>query len=140
MKIINDYIPLANVPGNIWQGYVPSPFDTDEFLVKLDHQLNAAHRLSGSYFLTTGDNTVRAGTGNLPWASQQFNWTQHNLNVSDTWVLSDNKINQAWFSFNRNFGGRLNDAGDVAGRPRLLVHRSRARRRCRRSPSAATSP
>ncbi len=97
------------MPGDIWQGYVPSPFNTDEFLIKLDHQLTAAHRLSGSYFLTTGENIVRAGTGNLPWASQQFSWTQHNLNVSDTWVLSDTKINQAWFSFNRNFGGRLND-------------------------------
>ena len=109
MKIINDSIPLANVPGDIWQGYVPSPFDTDEFLIKIDHQLTAAHRLSGSYFLTNGENIVRAGTGNLPWASQQFTWTQHNVNVSDTWVMSDNKINQAWFSFNRNFGGRLND-------------------------------
>ena len=109
MRIINDNIPLANVPGDIWQGYVPSPFDTDEFLIKLDHQLTAAHRLSGSYFITSGENIVRAGTGNLPWASQQFTWTQHNLNVSDTWVLSDNKINQAWFSYNRNFGGRLND-------------------------------
>jgi hypothetical protein len=109
MKIINDYIPAANVPGDIWQGYSPSPFNTDEFLFKLDHQLTADHRLSGSYFLTSGDNIVRAGTGNLPWASQQFTWTQHNLNASDTWVISDNKINQAWFSFNRNFGGRLND-------------------------------
>ena len=42
MKIINNYIPLANVPGNIWQGYVPSPYDTDEILVKVDHQLNDA--------------------------------------------------------------------------------------------------
>lgn len=109
MKIVNENIPTANVPGQIWQGYQPSPFNTDEFLVKLDHQLTADHRLSGSYFLTTGDNIVRAGTGNLPWASQNFTWTQHNLNVSDTWVLSDSKINQAWFSFNRNFGGRLND-------------------------------
>ena len=109
MKIINDYIPLANVAGDIWQGFTPSPFDTDEFLIKLDHQLTGAHRLSGSYFLTSGENIVRAGTGNLPWASQQFSWTQHNLNVSDTWVLSGSKINQAWFTFNRNFGGRLND-------------------------------
>jgi hypothetical protein len=109
MKIINDSIPLANVPGDIWQGYVPSPFDTDEFLIKVDHQMTATRRLSGSYFVTAGENIVRAGTGNLPWASQQFSWTQHNLNVSDTWVLSDQKINEAWFSFNRNFGGRQND-------------------------------
>ena len=108
MRIINDYVPLSNVPGNIWQGYVPSPYNSDEGLIKIDHQLNDAHRFSGNYFLTTGTNTVRAGSGNLPWASQNFNWRQHNVNLSDTWVIRDNRINQGWFSFNRNFGGRLN--------------------------------
>ena len=93
---------------------------------------------TGSYFLTTGTNTVRAGTGNLPWASQDFNWRQHNVNISDTWVISTDKINQAWFSFNRNFGGRLNRRrrrSPTWARPPS----SRGRRRCRRSPSAATS-
>ncbi len=108
MKIINTYIPLSNVPGNIWQGFVPSPYDTDEVLLKIDHQLSKAHRLDGTYFLTTGSNTVKAGTGNLPWANQEFKWRQHNVNISDTWVVNTNTINQAWFSFNRNFGGRLN--------------------------------
>ncbi len=41
-------------------------------------------------------------------ASQQFNWRQHNVNLSDTWILDSSRINQAWFSFARNFGGRLN--------------------------------
>lgn len=108
MKIINGYIPTANVPGDIWQGFIPSPYETDEFLIKLDHQLNTAHRLSASYFITQGENTVRAGTGNLPWASQQYKWRQHNVNMSDTWVIGNNRVNQVWFSFNRNFGGRLN--------------------------------
>ena len=108
MKIISTDIPISNVAGNIWQGYVPSPYNTDEILVKVEHQLNAAHRLSGSYFMTTGENQTTAGTGNLPWALYSFNWRQHNLNISDTWVASANKINQVWFSFNRNFGGRLN--------------------------------
>src|SRR4029079_5990728 len=86
-------------------------YDSDEILLKLDHQLNKAHRFSGNYFLTKGSNTVKAGSGNLPWASQQFKWRQHNVNLSDTWVVSNNRINQAWFSFNRNFGGRLHVAG-----------------------------
>jgi hypothetical protein len=107
-KILANNIPAANVPGNIWQGYVNSPFDSDEFLVKIDHQINDAHRFSGSYFITGGSNTVAAGTGNLPWASQQFKWRQHNVNLSDTWVVDSNRINQAWFSYSRNFGGRLN--------------------------------
>jgi len=108
MKIINTYIPTANVPGNIWQGYVPSPYDTNEVLLKIDHQINDAHRFSGSYFLFSGANTVKAGTGNLPWANQEYSWRQHNLNLSDTWSVSTSKINQAWFSFNRNYGGRNN--------------------------------
>jgi carboxypeptidase family protein len=108
MKIINNYIPLANVAGSKWQGNVPSPFNSDELLVKLDHQLNAAHRLTLSYFNTGGTNTVKAGTGNLPWASQQFKWRQHNVNLSDTWIIDASKINQAWMTYTRNFGGRLN--------------------------------
>jgi len=108
MKIISDYIPLSNVAGGIWQGYVENPFNTDEVLFKVDHQLNEAHRLSGSYFFTKGESVTQAGSGNLPWALYSFNWTQHNLNVSDTWAISTNRINQLWFSYNRNYGGRLN--------------------------------
>ena len=107
-KILSANIPSANVPGNIWQGYVNSPYDSDELLMKVDHQISDAHRFSGSYFITGGTNTVAAGTGNLPWASQQFNYRQHNVNLSETWVANSNKVNQAWFSFTRNFGGRLN--------------------------------
>ena len=107
-KIIRDYIPLANLAGSKWQGNVPSPFDTNEYLAKFDHQLNEAQRLSVNYFTTAGSNTVKAGSGNLPWASQKFNWRQHNLNLSDVWIISPNKINQAWMTYTRNFGGRLN--------------------------------
>ena len=108
MKIISDYIPLSNVANSRWQGNVASPFDSDEYLGKVDHQMNAAHRLTFNYFTTAGTNTVRAGSGNLPWGTQQFNWRQHNLNLSDVWIVSPTKINQAWVTYTRNFGGRLN--------------------------------
>ncbi len=115
VKIINDYIPLSNVAGSRWQGNIPSPFDTNEYLGKVDHQINEAHRLSFSYFNTAGTNTVRAGGGNLPWAYQQFNWRQHNVNVSDVWIISPEKINQIWGTYTRNFGGRLNLPGTSLG-------------------------
>jgi hypothetical protein len=107
-KIISTYIPLANVAGSKWQGNIPSPFDSNDFLAKLDHQLNDKHRLTLSYFETSGTNTVKAGSGNLPWASQQFKWRQHNVNASDVWIISASKINQVWLTYTRNFGGRLN--------------------------------
>src|SRR4051794_23232856 len=108
MKIVGNYLPASNVAGSIWQGYLESPYDSNEILVKADHQINAAHRFTGAYFRTSGTNTVAAGGGNLPWGTQQFAWTQHNLNLSETSVMSAHRINQAWFSFNRNLGGRLN--------------------------------
>ena len=107
VKIINNNIPLSNIAGSRWQGNIPSPFNTNEILTKIDHQLDA-HRLTINYFTTAGTNQVRAGGGNLPWATQQFKWRQHNLNLSDVWVMSPNKINQAWLTYTRNFGGRLN--------------------------------
>jgi carboxypeptidase family protein len=110
MKIITTHIPLPTpgLTGNKWQGFVPSPFDTDDFLIKIDHQINRAHRLTGSYFETAGTNTVQAGAGNIPWGTQQFSWRQHNANLSDTWIIGPDKVNQAWFTYTRNFGGRLN--------------------------------
>lgn len=115
LKILNDYIPVSNsvnpngTPG--WQGNVPLPTDTNEYLVKLDHQLNDPHRLSFSYFTTSGSQTVFPGSGSLPWATQLFSWTQHNANFSDVWVIGPDKVNQLWVTYTRNFGGRINTPG-----------------------------
>jgi hypothetical protein len=108
MKIINDFIPLSNAPGNKWQGNIPTPYNFDEYLGKVDYQLNAAHRLSVSYFNTGGTSTTKAGSPNVPWSLQNSTWRQHSVNASDIWILSATKINQVWLTFSRNFGGRIN--------------------------------
>ncbi len=111
-RIMTDFIPASNVtlpnglPG--WQGNVPTPYNTNEYLGKVDHQLNDAHRLTFSYFNTAGSTTVFPGSGNLPWATQNFNWRQQNVNISDVWVMDANKVNQVWITFTRMLGGRLN--------------------------------
>lgn len=112
-RIVANYIPMPNVviPGRGlvgWQGNVANPYNTNEFLGKIDHQLTESHRLTGSYFTTAGKTTVFPGSGNIPWATQDFQWRQHNLNLSDVWIVSPNKTNQFWLTYGRNFGGRLN--------------------------------
>ncbi len=112
-KIVDQYIPLPNVAigtrGLIgWQGNVANPYNTNEFLGKVDHQLNQAHRMTFSYYTTAGSTTVFPGSGNVAWATQNFKWRQHNLNLSDVWIISADKINQVWLTYGRNFGGRLN--------------------------------
>ena len=108
MNIINKFIPRANLPNSKWQGVIPNPYNTDEFLAKFDHNLNDTQRLAFSYFETSGENKVRAGSANLPWSIQQFSWRQHNANVSDTWSLNPTMVNQVWLGYTRNYGGRLN--------------------------------
>lgn len=115
LRILNESVPVSNVtnpngtPG--WQGNVPLPTSTDEFLIKFDHQLNDPHRLSFTYFTTAGSQTIFPGNGNVTWATQDFSWRQHNANFSDVWVIGSDKVNQLWLTYTRNFGGRINNPG-----------------------------
>ena len=105
-NILNQYIPAANLPGNFWQGTIPNPYNTSEYLVKIDHSISERNRLTGSYYITQGHNAQSPG-GNIPWSTQNFDWRQQNINISDTVSLSASAVNQFWTTYSRNFGGRL---------------------------------
>jgi hypothetical protein len=75
------------VSGSIWQGYVPSPYNSDEGLIKIDHRDQRAHRLQRQLLPDDGAPSCDAGSGKPAVASQNFNWRQHNVNLSDTWVI-----------------------------------------------------
>jgi hypothetical protein len=115
-NILDKYIPLANSPNNIWQGTTPSPYQTNEFLAKVDHSISDRQRISLSYFETSG-NTSIPGSGNppssgtLPWSTQNFIWRQHNANASDTFTINPSMVDQVWMSYTRNFGARLSTPG-----------------------------
>jgi hypothetical protein len=64
MNILNQNIPLPNVSGNGWQGVTPSPYNTNEFLAKVDHMISDHQVISLSYFETSGNNAIPGG-GNL---------------------------------------------------------------------------
>lgn len=107
LNILNKYIPLANSTANVFQAGIPNPYNTDEYLAKVDHALTETQQLSVSYYETSGRNVIQPA-GNLPWSVEQFTWRQQNANASDTWSISPAMVNQAWLTYTRNFGGRLN--------------------------------
>ena len=105
-----------------FQAVAPSPYNTDEFLIKVDHNLTGNQRLSASYFYTSGNNevpplnsTTGQPNGNIPWDVQQFTWRQQNVNLSDTWTAKTNLTNQFWLGYTRNMAGRLNLPGTSLG-------------------------
>lgn len=95
----NGYLPIM-------QESVPYTQTSDEFLGKVDHQLNPKHRLEVSYFNTPGQN-LQLGGGNLKWSALQYTYRQQNANVSDTWTISPNKIDQTYISYTRQAAGRV---------------------------------
>jgi len=107
LNILGQNIPASNVSGGFWQGAIPSPYNTAEYLAKIDHSFSDRNRLSGSYYETSGHNAVSPG-GNDPWSTENFDWRQQNVNLSDTFSVSPNTVNQYWVTYTRNFGGRLN--------------------------------
>ena len=107
-KIMDTYLPAGpNLANGLFETQIAHPRDTDEVLVKLDHTVNTAHRLSGSLFYTKGNDLVGL-LGNLPWVTRDFHWRQYNYNASDTWIVSPKMVNEFRTGFTRNFGGRTN--------------------------------
>ena len=107
VNILNKYIPLANQPNNGLQAQVPSPYNTDEYLMKVDHMISDSQRVTVSYFTTAGNNSISPG-GNMVWSVQAYTWRQQNANINYTWTVSPDLVNQTWLSLTRYFGGRTN--------------------------------
>src|SRR5262249_46662684 len=55
LNILKAAIPAANLPGSFYEATVPHPSNTDEMQFKIDHNLSAAHQLTGSYYRTKGE-------------------------------------------------------------------------------------
>jgi hypothetical protein len=109
-RIIQDrYVPAANLPNSFYEVSRPDPIQTDEVTAKLDVNVSPRRSLAASYFYLKGvDMQPLSGSGNIPWVDRDFKWTQHNLNIADTWTITPNIVNQLRFTYARQFGGRVN--------------------------------
>ena len=83
------------------------PEQNDEYLIKTEHQLTAAHRLTLSYFLLNYQVTSNLGGFTQAWTSSLYENKQQNANVSDTWTVSPRTVNQFWVNYTRQNGGRI---------------------------------
>src|SRR5438094_9765411 len=104
------YVPSSNLPGNFYEVRAPDPLRTDEMTLKLDHQFSSSKMLAVSYFYQNGtDRQPLSASGNIPWVDRDFDWKQHNLNLSHTSTLSASTINQFRGTYVRQFGARVNN-------------------------------
>jgi hypothetical protein len=83
-------------------GVFTGEFNQDLFLARLDHQINASHALSlRSNFDRFDDTNPNDGVGgnNLPSTARIFARRTYSTQLSETWTINNNTINEARFQF-----------------------------------------
>jgi len=100
-------IPLPNSTGNTWTGFFTGPTDENEYLGKYDQTLGEKDHVAVTYFyVKTTQNAF--GNGNFNWDINQSYTGQTNVNISDVHTFSPSTANQAWVTYVRAAGGRVN--------------------------------
>lgn len=106
-KNANVTIPLPNQAGNAYTGFFTGPTDDNEYLGKYDQVLSDRDHITATYFfIRTTQNAF--GNGPIPWDLNQSYTNQTNANISDIHTFGPNTANQAWLTYTRAAGGRVN--------------------------------
>jgi hypothetical protein len=110
-----NYIPLPNAPissGQNYTGFYVAPTDQVQYLGKYDETLSSKDHVAVSYFYLHLSLNAFAG-GNIPWVTNQTTSRQQVLNLNDVHTINANTANQAWITFSRMAGARLDLPSNV---------------------------
>jgi hypothetical protein len=113
---IGTSIPLPNGAavtksgGAHYTGNYTAPTDENEYLAKYDGVLRDQDHLTVGYFFvrSVSGPAGSTGSGNIPWTINQSAADQTNANISEVHTFSPTTANQAWLTFTRAAGGRVN--------------------------------
>jgi len=107
VALMKKFVPLpTNSATGGYAGYFIGPTDQDEYLGKYDEVVGDKDHVSASFFyLNTTQNAY--GSGNIPYMVNQSFAKQTNVNISDIHTFKA-AANQAWITFTRVAGGRVN--------------------------------
>jgi hypothetical protein len=106
-NLMNKYIPLPNSPGNTYTGYFTGPTNQDEYVGKFDQVVSDKDHITASYFNVHTVQNANGG-GNFAYMVNQSYARQQNVNLSDIHTINAGMANQAWITFTRVAGGRVN--------------------------------
>jgi hypothetical protein len=110
---IGSSIPLPNGAlnpakgGGAYSGLLPNPAQENEYLGKYDQNLGEKDHATATYFFSRNVLGNSPG-GNIPWTINENASDGTNINVSDVHTFTPTTANQAWLTFTRAAGGRVN--------------------------------
>jgi outer membrane receptor protein involved in Fe transport len=98
IKFLEAFVPLPNRADGLFSFASQQSNDQDNTIFKIDHQLSSANRLSGRFLMN--DEAFQEVPGNLPNLFANIKYSNYNLSLSDTHILSATLLNSFQFTFN----------------------------------------
>jgi hypothetical protein len=100
INFMNDFVPLANSPNNVYTFPNASTTVDDQAVVKIDHQLSSANHLSGRLLYERNDTNQVPNVLDLPGFWAIIDYSMWNVAVNDIHIFSPHLVNQFTFGFN----------------------------------------
>ena len=108
------YFPSSGTGGYTQRTFcIPARYAGDQFLANADYVINLQNTLSGRFFYTRDPKIIPMGYVNLPGNPQTDFHSNHNVVAKLTTSVRNNLVNEARFSYQRNWGDVYDDV--IAG-------------------------
>ncbi|MBI3693307.1 MAG: TonB-dependent receptor, partial [Acidobacteria bacterium] len=97
-------VPLPNTPDGRFQASASSQSNDDQGLLKMDHQISASHKITGSLFLDRNSvfDPFGSGTQIPDYARVNTAYDQRNVVANEDWIVTPALLNQVRFSYTLN--------------------------------------
>jgi outer membrane receptor protein involved in Fe transport len=97
-QFLEAFVPLPNRADGLYSFASQQSNDQDNIIGKVDHQFTSANRLSARMLVNL--ETFREATGNLPNLFADIEYSNYNLSLSNTHIISPSMLNSFQFTFN----------------------------------------
>jgi Carboxypeptidase regulatory-like domain len=110
LDLLKHYVPLGNVSDTIFQAGPLQHERSNQFTVKIDHELTKNQHLTGYYYFTQHYLAkpfakFQAGGATMPGFGDLTDERIQQLNISHTWTIGSTAVNEARFTFFREGQG-----------------------------------
>lgn len=112
LDLLNQFVPPANVGSNEFQAVPTSSLRQDQATGRIDHRFNDRQQVSGYYYFTDRSNFqpfsfFQAAGANVPGFGANYTERDQQMNLSHTWLINPNTVNEFRASFFREGQAKL---------------------------------
>src|SRR5712664_4290362 len=110
LDLLNQFVPHANSGTSLFQDVPLGHEHSDQFTLKMDHQLTRNQHLTGYYYLTNHYLAkpfarFQSGGANIPGFGDLTDERVQQVNISHTWTIGATAVNEARFTLFREGQG-----------------------------------